>query len=101
MIDLHLKAADEPTARAALPFFVDETGHWLIASHDHALDPIGPLTITPATLAKDGTIATPPTIDPAFHLNLRLFGAGEALATAVRATGLAIEPANPRRLWAG
>jgi len=87
MIDLYLRAADEAAAQAALPRFVltDPEGarHWCLAEADFALDPVGRL---------EGA--------PGWHLNLRLWDEGVALATAVEASGLVIpSPDTPQRIW--
>lgn len=82
MIDLMLRFADEDEAAAVLAAYRAD-GQWLLASHEHALDVIGPVVSVDAS-------------DPRFHLNLRLL-AGDAPA------GLKahiVNPAQPARVWA-
>lgn len=100
MIDLYLKAAGEDVAKAALAGFVTPDGNWRTAGPGFALDPIGPIEVQPPALDAGGTVVASAVMDTAFHLNIRLFGAGEALAVAIAETGLVIQPQTPCRMWA-
>jgi hypothetical protein len=82
--DLCLRFADEDSAAGALPqFHVGQT--WRSASHEHALDPIGPLGADGAGPADDR-----------FHINLQ--ADDDALADSL--AGHRVYPAQRRRVWA-
>lgn len=76
MIGLMLRFESEPEAREVLSQFLFE-GEWALASHAHALDPIGPID-------GDG-----------FHINLQLATYDGASLEAWR-----VYPASPKRVWA-
>lgn len=99
-VDLYLKAPDEGVARTAFPWLLGPDGGWLCSGPGIAVDVIGPLTLVPPVISLDGEVQTPAVIDPAFHLNVRLSGPGLVLADALAASGMAVTPANPRRVWA-
>lgn len=106
MIDLSLKASSETAMRDALrPLgYVAADGgaeRWVLASHTHALDPVGSIARTRAVFGADGEVVTPAVFYSGWHANLRLFGFdADARADAVRATGLVINPATPSVVWA-
>lgn len=80
-IDTYLRFADEPDAILCLPQYRaigDDGPAWVRASHDHALDPIGPL----------------PDVG-GWHVNLRTRSAPDVPAEYV------VQPQSPRRVWAG
>lgn len=82
MIDICLKFASEKEAIAAMPQFRSDEG-WILASHTHALDPIG-------TLYNEGVPSE------GWHVNIRLLTGEipEAL------TPYRVEPQTQKRVWA-
>lgn len=105
-IDFRLRAATEAELAAALPWFrgTDPDGApcWLAASHHHALDPIGPLVLTPALLVPEtGEQLEPAVCAEGWHANLRLAEAHpEHAAIVVACAPLVVHPTNPRRAFA-
>lgn len=95
MIDLILRFPDEATAAGKLATYRRD-GQWLLASHSHALDVIGPVVIVQAVYANDnGSLISPPVIDDRFHVNLRVL-AGNAPAGLGPYT---VAPSSPARVW--
>lgn len=95
MIDLYLRAESEAALIAALPMF-REDGHWITASHAHALDVIGTF-YTPVELDADGKIVGGGEALPGYHANLRLID--EGLADQIPAE-IIVTPETPMRVWA-
>ena len=104
MTDLILRFPDDATAAGTLPQFrgVDPDGNptWLTASHQHALDPIGPMVLTPAVVDDQGTVTTPATVDDGFHVNLILDGHPDEAAILAAVEPYRITPTRRRRVWA-
>ena len=71
----YLRFPDEKTGMAALDaaglLFTDEDGNTspITASHAHALDVIGPISIGGTYDAETGDVITPPTLLPGWHCN--------------------------------
>ncbi|NYZ18016.1 hypothetical protein HL658_36230 [Azospirillum sp. RWY-5-1] len=103
---IHLRAADEATLAAALPWLrgTDQQGApgWLTAGHHHALDPIGPLVLTPPAVDPvTGEELAPAEVDGRWHANLRVDGAHpEHDAIMAACEPFIIHPTNPRRTFA-
>ncbi len=87
-----LRFPDESTAIAALAAYRNADG-WVVASHAHALDPVGVLYL-PGTVDAEGNELTPPTALEGWHVNL--IGAVPAAAVPY-----IITPAAPLRVFAG
>lgn len=106
MQTIHLRATDEAALADALPQLRGTDGDgspcWLLASHHHALDPIGHLALTQAVVDPEtGDVVTPAVIDDAFHANLRLLETHpEHNAIMAACEPFAVHPANPRRAFA-
>ena len=78
----YLRFEDESQAKSVLVEFV-QGGEWVIASHAHSLDLIGPLLVNEETME----------IDTRFHVNFQ----GEMQADVSQ---YEVQPTNPRRVWA-
>ena len=105
MIDYRLKFANEVAAKAALPSFtlVDKNDmvQWLTANHRWSLDPIGPCELVRAVIDPvTMQVTTPAVVDLSYHVNIRLQAPDETLDAEIVATGAAVTPKNPRRVWA-
>lgn len=105
MNDLMFKATDKAAWDAFAATF---------PAADILIDEIGPIVITPAVIAPDGTVVTPAVVDPLFHVNIRVQrtviqeGDQEVNVCPELAQGGAgvdwIDPAevaSPDRIWAG
>lgn len=87
-----LRFPDEPTARAALAQYVGADG-WIVASHAHALDPIGVL-YEPGEYDAEGNVIVEPAPLAGWHVNL----VGEVPEAALP---YVVAPGEPMRVWAG
>ncbi len=96
MIDLFLRADSESALAAALPFLRDSEG-WISAGHEHALDVIGPVVVTPAAVDGEGNVAADAVLDGRCHANLRC---SQMIADQVPAEVVIAAPATPARVWA-
>lgn len=97
MIDLYLRVATEAALASALPF-AREDDEWIMASHDFALDLIGPVVTTDGTYDEDGEELTAPVLDARYHANLRCTAEIAALVP----PSITIDaPASPARVWHG
>ena len=95
MNTIYLRFDDEAQAKAVLSEFVNAEGAWFTASHDHALDPIGPLVLThPVVDPETGEVVEPAVVDDRYHVNLRV-----KLEWPIPAEHVVV-PENPRRVWA-
>lgn len=97
--DLCLRFPDEATAIATLPQFHDAENGWHLASHVHALDPVGALEIIAAVLDLTGQYpveVTPAVFAEGFHVNL--LTDDDALLAVLR--DFIITPTNRKRVWA-
>ena len=67
----YLRFPDEATGTAALDgaSLLTEEGAPITASHSHALDVIGPISIGGTYNPETGDVITPPTLLPGWHLN--------------------------------
>lgn len=108
MYDLMYKSTDKTTWDAFMlssGLAVENEGAAYLAPNV-LVDEIGPIVITPAVLAPDGTVITPAVVDEAWHVNVRLLD--DSFDIPVLADGDAntewINPADvstPARIWAG
>lgn len=67
----YLRFPDEPTGMAALDAagLLGDDGAPLVASHTHALDVIGAISIGGTYDPETGDVITPPTLLPGWHVN--------------------------------
>ena len=67
----YLRFPDEATGTAALDVagLLTEDGAPITASHSHALDVIGPISIGGTYDPETGDVITPPTLLPGWHVN--------------------------------
>ena len=67
----HLRFPDEPTGMAALDAagLLSDDGAPITASHSHALDVIGSISIGGTYDPETGDVITPPTLLPGWHVN--------------------------------
>lgn len=67
-----IRFPDEPTGKAALDAagLLDADGIPIVASHTHALDAIGPISIGGEYDPGTGEVITPPTLLGGWHVNL-------------------------------
>lgn len=91
-ITTYLRFPDEASAKATLAPYVDADGNWIVASHTHALDPVGTI-YTPGTYDEAGELVTEPSPLPGWHVNL--IGAAPSAAAAYIVT-----PSTPARVFA-
>jgi len=89
-----IRFPDATTGLAALDAagLLDDDGAPLVASHTHALDVIGPLTVG-GEWADDGTIIKPPKLLSGWHVNY----IGELPDDWEQ---YVVKPAQPARKWA-
>jgi hypothetical protein len=90
----YLRFPDEATGIAALTDagFTDANGTVLTASHTHALDVVGVITIGGEYDPESGDVLVPPTVLDGWHVNY----IGELLDGWEQ---YVVEPANPVRVW--
>lgn len=105
MIDLYLRATNEATLAAALPWLrgvgEDDEPIWLEASEGHALIPGVVIVKTPAVVDTAGEIVTPAKLVPGYFANLRLLDGHPAYDEIVAACGpFAREVETPRQGFA-
>ena len=67
----YLRFPDEPTGMASLDAagLLGDDGAPLVASHTHALDCIGSISIGGTYDPETGDVITPPTLLPGWHVN--------------------------------
>lgn len=67
----YLRFPDATTGMAALDAagLLDDDDAPLVASHTHALDVIGPISIGGTYDSETGDVLTPPTVLPGWHVN--------------------------------
>lgn len=95
MTTIRLRAESEAALIEALPW-ARQDGGWVLATHQWALDVIGPIVTTPGTYDEDFVELTPPITDSRFHANLMLLG---GFAPEIP-DGLIVTPSNPLREFA-
>jgi hypothetical protein len=97
LISVRLRSENENQIKAALRFAVNRDGVWTPFSRDWAIDLIGPVTTTPATLSRDGIVTKAAVLDMRFHVNLR---ATQEIIDGINPS-LIVAPATPKRIWLG
>ena len=108
--DLQLRFPDEATAKSVLAVFTrTETiphpsdpkaeptriVHWVTGSHDHALDAIGPVQLTPERRDAAFKVIEAATWDTGYHVNLRLLTEHKLPDL----SAYLVTPKSPKRVW--
>jgi hypothetical protein len=65
----YLRFPDEATGMAALADYRTENGAWITASHSHALDVVGVITIGGEYDPETGDVLVSPTVLDGWHVN--------------------------------
>ncbi len=65
----YLRFPDEATGMAALADYRTEDDAWITASHSHALDVVGVITIGGEYDPESGDVLVPPTVLDGWHVN--------------------------------
>lgn len=91
----YFRFPDEATGMAALGAagLLTDDGEFITASHSHALDVIGPISIGGTYDPETGDVITPPTLLPGWHCNY----IGELPDGWDQ---YVVTPAQPVRVWA-
>ena len=88
-----LRFDTEDHAKAVLAMFVNEDNKWNLASHEFAVDPIGPVVKSQATYDANMIEILPAVIDTRFHINVRAI-------LDIDVSIYEVNPVNPSRVWA-
>jgi hypothetical protein len=88
----YLRFPDEATAKTVLADYLAEDDTWITASHSHALDVIGFISIGGEYDPETGDVLAPPTVLDGWHVNYT----GELPEVWDAYT---VSPKQPVRMW--